>query len=246
MRSPTTPSSRTTPSRSSRRVAQLSAHRPTTRTIVGALLVSTAGLGAFLAMTASSSTQRQTLIVANRAIAIGERIDSSAVSTTSIETGSPLAGHGFADPASVIGGVALAPLAEGELVQRSAVLTGAPSEPAREFSFPVDRERSLNGDLRAGERVDVLATYGSGTDATTTVLARDARVIRITDAKSGALGSSGKLILTLALSSADQLLDAAHAAQVASMTIVRSTLAEGTTGTRSATTGPLSRATIAR
>ena len=144
------------------------------------------------------------------------------------------------------GAVALAPIGEGELVQRSAVLTGGPSEPTREFSFPIDRDRALNGDLRSGERVDVLATYGSGTDAATTVLARDANVIRSADAKSGTLGSSGKLIITLALASADQLLDAAHAAQVASITVVRSTLAGDTVGTRSSTTGPLARASAGR
>ena len=239
-------SSKTAPNQPSRRVALLASRRPNTRTIVGALLVSAAGLGTFLAVTASGESQHQTVIVANRPIAVGERIESSALTTASIERGSSLASHGFSSAESVLGSVALAPLGEGELVQRSAVLTGGPPEPAREFSFPVDRDRALNGDLRAGERVEVLATYGSGTDATTTVLARDARVIRITDAKSGSLGSSGKLILTLALSSADQLLDAAHAAQVASLTIVRSTLAEGTTGTRSATTGPLSRTAIGR
>lgn len=239
-------STKAAPNQSPQRVARLASRRPNTRTIVGALLVSTAGLGAFVAVTSTGSADHQTIIVASRPIAIGERIESSALSTASVERGSPLTSHGFTTTDSVLGAVALAPLGEGELVQRSAVLTGGPPEPAREFSFPVDRERALNGDLRAGERVDVLATYGSGTDATTTVLARDARVIRITDAKTGSLGSSGKLILTLALSSADQLLDAVHAAQVASLTIVRSTLAEGTTGTRSATTGPLSRTAIGR
>ena len=208
--------------------------------------MSTAGLGAFLAVTGSGVTKHETVVVANRPIAVGERIDGSALSTASVESGSPLATHGFTNPDAVIGAVALAPLGEGELIQRSAVLSGAPPEPAREFSFPVDRDRALNGDLRAGERVDLLATYGSGADATTTVLARDARVIRITDAKSGGLGSSGKVILTLALPSADQLLDAVHAAQVASLTIVRSTLADGTTGTRSTATGPLSRTVNAR
>jgi hypothetical protein len=144
------------------------------------------------------------------------------------------------------GAVALAPIGEGELVQRSAVLTGGPTEPTRQFSFPVDRERALNGDLRAGERVDVLATYGSGSDATTTVLARDANVIRVTDAKTGSLGSSGKLIVTLALTSPDQLLDAVHAAQVASITVVRSTLAGETIGTQLAVTGPLARSVAGR
>jgi Flp pilus assembly protein CpaB len=189
----------------------------------------------------AGATEQQTIVVANRSVAIGERLNSSTLSTINVDRNSTIADHGFTSIESLSGSVALGPIGEGELIQRSAVLTDSSNVPSREFSFPIDRDRALNGDLRPGERVDVLATYGSGSDATTTVLARDARVIRSTDAKSGSLGSSGKLIITLALPSADQLLDAAHAAQVASITVVRSTRAGDTTGSRSATTGPLAR-----
>lgn len=227
-------------------LTRLTHRRPNSRTVVGALLVSTAALGTFLAVNEAGATQQQSLVVANRSVAVGERLDSSTLSTISVDRESALASHGFTTVEALSGSVALAPIGEGELIQRSAVLADNSRTPSREFSFPIDRDRALNGDLRAGERVDVLATYGSGSDATTTVLARDARVIRSTDAKSGSLGSSGKLIITLALPSADQLLDAAHAAQVASITVVRSTLAGDTTGSRSATTGPLARAAVTR
>jgi hypothetical protein len=208
--------------------------------------VSTAALAAFLTVTGAGGTPQQTIVVTRRALAAGERLDSSALSTTVVEKRTADSLHGFLSVDALAGAVALAPIGEGELVQRSAVLTGGPNEPTREFSFPVERERALNGDLRSGERVDVLATYGSGADSTTTVLARDADVIRIADAKSGSLGASGKLIITLALASADQLLDAVHAAQVASITVVRSTLAGDTVGTRSSTTGPLARSLAGR
>ena len=220
--------------------------KPNSRTIVGGLLVSTATLAAFLIATGAGGTAQQSIVISRRALIAGERLDSSTLTTTTVERKTANSLHGFTTIDQLTGAVALAAIGEGELVQHSAVLTGGPTEPTREFSFPIDRDRALNGDLRPGERVDVLATYGSGTDATTTVLARDANVIRVTDAKSGALGSSGKLIITLALTSADQLLDAAHAAQVASITVVRSTLAGDTVGTRSSTTGPLARASAGR
>ncbi len=229
-----------------RRISHLRSRRPNSRSIVGGLLVSAAALAAFLAVTGAGGTARQSIVIARRPLVVGERLDSSTLSTETIEKNTAQELRAFSSIDSLAGAVAIAPIGEGELVQRSAVLTGGPTEPTREFSFPVDRDRALNGDLRSGERVDVLATYGSGTDATTTVLARDADVIRVSDAKSGALGSSGKLIITLALASADQLLDAVHAAQVASITVVRSTLAGDTTGTRSSTTGPLARSSVAR
>ncbi len=220
--------------------------KPNSRTIVGGLLVSTAALAAFLIVTGAGGTPQQSIVISRRALVAGERLDTSTLMTTTVERKTANSLHGFTTVDQLAGAIALAPIGEGELVQRSAILTGGQSEPTREFSFPIDRDRALNGDLRPGERVDILATYGSGTDATTTVLARDANVIRITDAKSGALGSSGKLIITLALASADQLLDTVHAAQVASITVVRSTLAGNTLGTRSSTTGPLARASVGR
>ena len=220
--------------------------KPNSRAIVGGLLVSTAALAAFLAASGASGSPQQSVVVSRRALAVGERLDSSTLATTTVDTRTAESLRAFLSVDALAGAVALAPIGEGELVQRSAVLTGGPTEPTRQFSFPVDRERALNGDLRAGERVDVLATYGSGSDATTTVLARDANVIRVADAKTGSLGSSGKLIVTLALTSPDQLLDAVHAAQVASITVVRSTLAGETIGTQSAVTGPLARSVAGR
>lgn len=233
-------------SRLSRRRAIPLTRRPTSRTIVGGLLVTAAALAAYLAATGANSAPQQTMVIANRAIAAGERLDASALATVHLSRNADLATHTFARTDALSGAVTLAPIAEGELVQRSAIATSDSPEPAREFSFPVDRDRALNGELRAGERVDVLATYGSGTEATTMVLARDARVVRINEAKTGALSSAGKLIVTLALVSADQMLDTAHAAQVADITLVRSTLAGDGSGTRSSTTGPLARTTAGR
>ena len=126
--------------------------------------MSTAALAAFLAVTGAGGTPQQTIVVTRRALAAGERLDSSALSTTAVEKRTADSLHGFLSVDALAGAVALAPIGEGELVQRSAVLTGGPNEPTREFSFPVERERALNGDLRSGERVDVLATYGSGAD----------------------------------------------------------------------------------
>jgi len=225
----------------SRPIAHVVHRRPNSRTLVGALMVSAAAIATYLAVHEAGVSPQQTIVVADRSVAIGERLDGSALTTISVNRGSAVTDHGFATIDSLNGSVALAPIEKGELVQRSAILTDGTLDSSRQFSFPVDRERALNGDLRTGERVDVLATYGTGNDSTTTVLARDARVTRSTEAKTGSLGSTGKLIVTLALPSADQLLDAVHAAQVASLTIVRSTLADNTGGTRTATSGPLAR-----
>lgn len=209
--------------------------------MVGGLLVALAAVITWLAVTSSERRAGHTVVVATRAIAPGERIEESALEMRTVVIDDEIASHDFASTSQLIDGVMLGPVAEGEVIQRSAVLQDTSQQRLRQFSFPVDRERALNGDLRAGERVDILATFGSGSEATTTVLARNALILRSVEQKSGTLSSSGKLILTAGLQSADQVLDAAHAAQVADLTVVRATLAEPSSSSRNSTTGPSTR-----
>ena len=155
-----------TPPATLRRLNIRAPRKPNSRTIVGGLLVSAAALAAFLTVSEAGVSPQQSVVISRRALAAGERLDSSTLATTSVDTRTAESLRAFLSVDALAGAVALAPIGEGELVQRSAVLTGGPTEPTRQFSFPVDRDRALNGDLRPGERVDVLATYGSGSDAT--------------------------------------------------------------------------------
>lgn len=228
------------------RLAHLPSRRPTRRAIVGGLLVTAAALVAWIAVHSGDARPGRSIVVATRTIAPGERIDASSITVRNVSIDEDLAAHDFSSPTQLVDGVALAPIAEGDAVARSAVLPNPGGEQLRQFSFPVDRDRSLNGELRAGERIDVMATFGSGTDAITTVIARDALVLRVAEQRTGTLGASGKSILTVGLTSADQVLDAVHAAQVADLTVVRSTLAGGGSSTRTSTTGPANRSTGVR
>jgi hypothetical protein len=135
----------------------------------------------------------------------------------------------------------LAPLGKGELLQRSAVLADASAKSGTlEFSFPIDRDRAMNGELRPGETIDLLATYGTGIDAVTTVLARSALVRQLDKQNDGTMGATGRVVLTIGLATADELLDAVHAAQVAGLTAVRSTGAGSSTIGRTSTSSPIS------
>ena len=215
---------------------------PSRRAVLGGFLVA---LAAVLTWTTVRSAGRQPgrdIVVATRTIAPGERIDASSVTVRTVVMDADLAAHDFSSPTQLVDGVALAPIAEGAAIARSAVLADPSGEKLRQFSFPVERDRALNGDLRAGERVDVMATFGSGVESTTTVIARDALVLRVAEQRTGSLAASGTLVVTLGLASADQVLDAVHASQVADLTVVRSTLAARTESTRNSTTGPSTRA----
>jgi Flp pilus assembly protein CpaB len=103
------------------------------------------------------------------------------------------------------------------------VADGGDGAVGREFSFPVDRERAMNGRLQPGESVDVLVTYGTGDSARTLVVAPGVRLLDVTEAGKATLGSNGKVVVTLLLTDAEQLLQAAHASAVGAVTLVRST-----------------------
>ncbi len=139
----------------------------------------------------------------------------------------------FATVDELVGATTIAPLAADEIIQRSAVLTeGRLRPPAHEFSFPVERERAVDGDLEPGETVDLLGTFGSGPGASTSVLAREATVVAVQSSGRATIGGGGDLVLTVALESADAVLDVAHAARVADLTVIRATRAGDGTPTR--------------
>jgi Flp pilus assembly protein CpaB len=206
---------------------------PGSRPIVGGLLVTVAVVGTFAVYSSADSEPTDPVVVVRRPVAAGDRLGVDDVERTVAELPDGVAANTFDRVEAIEGAVALAPLAEGEIVQRSAVLPADPTnpsgDPVHEFSLPVQRDRALNGSLAPSELVDVLATYGTGEAAYTTVVTRGARVLDVADT-TGGLGSDGRVVVTLAMASADEVLAAAHASEVAVVTIVRATRADGARG----------------
>jgi Flp pilus assembly protein CpaB len=206
---------------------------PGRRAIVGGLLVTVAFLGTITVNSRADDPPHGRVAVVRTPIPVGQRVTADDVRIVPAELPDEAAGRTFDRVEDIEGSIALAPLAPGDLVQRSAVLLPddltATGDPAHEFSVPVDRDRAVNGRLEPGEIVDVLATYGTGELAYTVVVARRARLVDVADT-AGGLGSDGRVVLTIALASGDDVIAAAHASTVASVTVVRATRAGGETG----------------
>jgi pilus assembly protein CpaB len=233
--SPDAPTSGPAPRRTVRRPSAL----PSGRALLGGLLVCVAGVGVFAAYASAQQAPTRHVVVADVDLPAGHRLsaDDLRLEPADLPAGTLASTHASVE--SLVGSVTLAPLGADEVVQGSAVRSpDVAVEPAHEFSFPVERDRAVDGDLRAGERVDLLATYGTGSDAFTAVLARGAVVTAIDSSSRSTLTSGGSLVLTVALGSADQVLDVAHASQVASLTVVRATLAPDDGATRDRTQSP--------
>jgi Flp pilus assembly protein CpaB len=212
---------------------------PSGRAVVGALLIAAAALGSLLAYQGASSTPSTTYVVATTDIDPGERVTAETLRVEAIDLPDEVAGGAFVDASLLDGAVALAPIRAGELLQASAlVLPGAgedgTSPAVREFSFAVERTRALNGALSRGERVDLLATYGSGETARTHVIVRDALVVEIDNESEDTIGAAATITMSLAFPDPNDVLEAAHATQVGAVTVVRTTkAADGSTGATS-------------
>ncbi|MBI2704765.1 MAG: Flp pilus assembly protein CpaB [Actinobacteria bacterium] len=203
---------------------------PGGRAVVGAFLVTAAAVGVFAAYRSASSGPTSPVVIAAVDIPAGHRIEGRELRVERAELPPSVTANVFATTADLDGSVTLSPLRAGDLVQRSAVLVGQGETPGqREVSFAVDRERALDGDLQKGERVDVLATFGSNDGAYTNVVARDVALLNVdSGGKSNGIGNSTKLTVTVALASGDDVLRLAHATQVAPITLVRTTRGQGT------------------
>lgn len=165
---------------------------PRGRAVVGGLLIAATAVGVLLAHDAAVSTDRRQWLVATQPIAVGQRIEPEALGFASMDLPAATSARAFSDGDAVVGKVAAQPIAPGELLQRSAVGRSRSDGPARRLTLAVTSAQALGGDLRSGDRVDVVAASRDSA----AVIARDAMVRSISAPERG-LGGAGKVSLTI-------------------------------------------------
>ncbi len=219
----------------------LTVHRrralPGSRAVVGGVLVAAAGVGLFGAATTAGRQPGRPYVVAQRALTAGTRLEPGDLALARIELPPGLRARAFDDPALLAGSTLLAPVGTGELLQVSAVIAGGDTPGSRELTFTVERGR-IGATIRDGERIDLLATYGTGDDAYTLVAGRDLPVITVDRTRVG-VGETSPVFVTVAVADPSGELALSHAAQVAKLTVVRTT---GAAPTDDAGTPPTYRA----
>jgi Flp pilus assembly protein CpaB len=193
---------------------------PGTRAVVGGVLVAAAGVGLFSAAT-TAGQPGQPYVVAGRALTAGTRLQPADLALAEIELPPTLRARAFDDPTVLDGATLLAPVGPGELIQVSAVIAGGTTAGSRELTFTVERGR-IGPTIRDGERIDLLATYGTGDDAYTLVAGRDLPVITVDRTRVG-VGETSPVFVTVAVADADHEVSLGHAAQVGKLTVVRTT-----------------------
>jgi Flp pilus assembly protein CpaB len=203
---------------------------PSGRAVVGGFLVALAALGAFVAARGTGGGPSHHYVVVAHDVIAGTTLRASDLRTEAVDLPVAMAGRAFTDPAAVVGRITTTALANGELVQASSVVGGDAADPRFQLSIPVERSRALDGLLVAGEKVDVLVTYGTGNDAVTFVVVRGADVLRVDQGQRGALTANNDTIILLAVARPDDALAVTHAAQAGKITVVRATATQADTG----------------
>jgi Flp pilus assembly protein CpaB len=191
---------------------------PGGRAVVGGLLIALAGVGTFVSWQRASGTPDQSYAVADRALEPGEPVTSDAIRFVPIDLPADVAAAAFGSAAQLEGRVLVAPVGEGELLQRGVLSDQAQAEPAAEVSIALARDLAVDGRLRAGDTVDVYATYDTGTE----LVASGVRVISVTES-GGSFGDGRELTVTLALTDQSRRIPVINAARDGQVTLVRTT-----------------------
>ena len=199
---------------------------PSGRAVVGGFLVALATVGMFAAYSNATAEPTTTYVVAARDLAPGDRVDASAVELVALDLPDEQRRRSYDAVEPLIDATVVEPLLAGELLQEGSLIATGAEDGSRTVSFAIEPARAVNGTLRSGERIDLLATFGSGTQACTHLIAADVPIVAIAEATGSLVNQGGGLTVTVQIDDADQSVAVAHAANAGAMTLVRTTHAD--------------------
>jgi Flp pilus assembly protein CpaB len=188
--------------------------------------VALAALGTYLVATRDGGGTRTSYAVATHDLAPGTTLGPADVELVPLELPPAQATGTFTDTALVLGGALRGPVRAGSVLTDALVeRRRAPGQPPdettayREVSVAVPAANAVDGSLRPGDRVDVVATEGSASF----VLVDRALVVASSGSDRGTPLGGGDVRVTLALPDAATALAVAHGAAAAELTLLRST-----------------------
>lgn len=192
---------------------------PGGRAVVGGFLVAAAAVGVFAVYLDATSSPEHSWVVATSEVTAGQRLTPDDLGLAALDLPPELETRAFTDPDDVVGAVATARVARYDLVLATHLADGSAGD-ADQMSFPIEQANAVGGALRAGDRIDVLASFRG--DEGTTAVARDLLVVEVLSGDGG-LAGGGDLVLTVALEESADALGLAHAVSQADLHLVRVT-----------------------
>ena len=195
---------------------------PSGRAVVGGFLVAAAVVGVVAVSTSGTGTPSEAYAVVTADVDAGEVLRPDHLDLVPLELPDEQRAVSYTDLAVLDGATALAPLAAGQLVQSSDVAKPPGGPGLASVSLPVEPARALEGELRRGDRVDVIATSTEGGVPTTRTVSAGAVVVEVVEEGGAGLGGPSGLAVELAVPPED-LEAVAEAGAVATVTLARTT-----------------------
>src|SRR4051812_27472897 len=135
---------------------------PSGRAVVGGFLVAAAVVGVVGVGSGGGGTPSDRYAVVRADVDAGEVLRAGDLDLVPLDLPDAQRAVSYTDLSVLEGATALAPLAAGQLVQSSDVAKPPGGPGLASVSLPVDPARALDGELRRGDRVDVIATSKGG------------------------------------------------------------------------------------
>lgn len=220
---PRTPVTNRTEQSSDGRTIDLTRRLPSGRAVLGGALIVLAALGLFIAADPGTGAPTTHYLVARRSIVTGHVLTSSDVVLVAMTLPDRVAAESVPSLTTAVGAITLAPVAAGQLIVKSQIATGARATRRPLLSFSIDADRAAGGDLRPGDRIDVLVTWDHTTDGDTELVGHDLHVIAIARPDGDALGQVRKLTISVNVTGGPSLIKLTRAIRSGQLTIVRTT-----------------------
>lgn len=195
---------------------------PSGRAVVGGFLVAVATVGVFAAYTAAVAGPTASYAVAAHDLSPGDRITATSLRLVPLDLPDEQRRRSYDVLGPLIDSTVVQPLLAGQLVQEGSLIATGAAPGTRTVSFAIDAAHAVNATLRAGERVDVLATFGQGGEACTYLVAADVPLVGV-DESSSSLTAEGGITVTVEADTAQAGLAISHAANAGTITLVRTT-----------------------
>ena len=167
--------------------------------LIGILLLAMSAVG-YIAVAAGSRTRSSDIVVATHSLPAGTRLTTADLRLVKLSAGQALLAQlvPAAGEASLVGRRLAVPVLAGLPLSRASV--AAPGGGPAAFTLTVPALHALGGNLAAGDRVSVLATFTSSTGAATArVVARDLIVLSVGQPPAGIDQASATVPITVAL-----------------------------------------------
>jgi hypothetical protein len=189
--------------------------------VVGALLMSMAAIGVFVAYTGATRGPTSAHVVAATDLAPGHRITEADLDVVTVDLPTDQGERAFDDPERLAGRVVLGPIGEGEIVQAGAVTAQSGQQQGHEIALLLPRGHVAAHRLQPGDRVDLFST----TPEQTSPIVRDALLLSAGGDSGGAIGEEREVSVVVGVPTLDDVSLVVHALRTADLTVVRSTFA---------------------